>query len=87
MGRGKLYFILGENVEVGDVRIQKVVSLVLVTCVEGERELERNRRQRVRRNTYMCLRDLPRLLYIVKELTKYLHVAYICLGTATRLCK
>jgi len=36
-------FIVGENVEVEDMRVQNVVRLVLVTCVEGEREVERKR--------------------------------------------
>jgi len=86
-GENFTLFIVGENVEVRDVCIQNVVRFGLVTCVEGERAVERERRQRVRRNTNMCLRDLPKLLYVVKGLTKYLHVAFLCLATAARLCK
>lgn len=64
--------------QLGDVvRMQNVLRLVLVTCVEGEREVERKRRQRVTGNTDICLRDLLKLLYVVKGLTKYLHVAYL----------
>jgi len=64
--------------------MQNVVRCVLVTCVEGEREMERKRRQRVRRNTDMCLRDSLKLLYVVKGLIKYLHVA--SLGVPSPLC-
>jgi hypothetical protein len=68
-GENFTFFIVGENVEVWDVVImQNVVRWVLVACVEGEREMERKRRQRVRRNTDMCLRDLLKLLYVMKGL-------------------
>ena len=57
--------------EVQDVvHMRNVVRWVLVTCVESERETERKRRQRVRRNTDMCLRDLLKLLRVVKGLKK-----------------
>lgn len=65
--------------------MQNVVRWVLVTCVEGEREMERKRRQGMRRNTDMCLRDSLKLLYVVKGLIKYLHLTYICLVTAAGL--
>jgi hypothetical protein len=67
--------------------MQNAVRWVLVNCVEGDREMERNRRQRVKGNTDMCLRDLLKLLYFVKGLEKYLQVANLCLATAARLCK
>jgi hypothetical protein len=45
VGKTLLLFIVGRNVDVWDVVLmQNVVSFVLVTCVEGEREMERKKR-------------------------------------------
>ena len=71
----------------GVVLMQNVVSLILVTCVEGQREMERKSGERVRRNTEMCLRDLLKLLHVVKKTDKLSTRSISLLGQRSSLCK